>query len=161
MKDWSKQGIVRFLLLFFHIVRGCCPSTVTVTFLLFYYRLYPVRRSAVASIIPLFYTVRPHPSAAPTMSSSPLLKKRKVMPSTKPKTPCVICTKSCDEKQKSPNPEHWEEFKQTAEAWENVRGKFSAIYSRISWDAGPEGVLWHKNCKWQIVLFVLKSSISV
>jgi hypothetical protein len=82
--------------------------------------------------------------------SSPLLKKRKVE-NTHQTTPCAICSNPCDEKQKLPDSESWEEFRKTAEKWEEVRGKYSGVHSTISWSTGAEGVFWHKNCKWQMM----------
>ena len=81
------------------------------------------------------------------MASSPLLKKRKVEGRV-----CVICTRKCGEPQKRPSKEDWCTFKETAKEWKRVRGKkYSHVYDSVFWDGGPEGVIWHKNCKWQMM----------
>ena len=80
------------------------------------------------------------------MASSPLLKKRKT-----DNKACVICTRKCGEPQKNPNREEWDRFKNTAAEWERVRGKFSHVHESVNWTAGSTGVIWHKNCKWQMM----------
>ena len=83
------------------------------------------------------------------MSSSPLLKKRKF---DSDKRPCVICSGKCDEKQKWPQEKHWKDFEERAKEWKRVRApKYSHVYESIIWEKGPDGVFWHKDCKWQLM----------
>ena len=89
-----------------------------------------------------------HSTTVKKMAASPLLKKKKIEDYGKL---CIICSEDCNEIQKNPKPPDWERFKEVAEEWWRVRGKFSHVFKHVKWEAGHLGVLWHKDCKWKMM----------
>ena len=60
---------------------------------------------------------------------------------------CIICNKTCTEKQKNPIDDTWKAFEETAKAWKDVDAEYGAVYEKVNWENGAIGVFWHKNCK--------------
>ena len=56
---------------------------------------------------------------------------------------CIVCSGGCAEKQKFPSAEQWKNFKDVADEWARVRGKYSTMSSNVKWEDGPEGNFWH------------------
>ena len=122
-KYYEKLVVCNFLLPFYYIIRGCCPSSVAVDIIPFYFAT-TVEILFTVNFAVLFYIIPLHPLTVNfihhfriQIMSSPLLKKRKVA-NTHQKTPCAspcaICSKSCDEKQKHPDAKCWEEFQKNS-----------------------------------------------
>ena len=75
-----------------------------------------------------------------TPSSSPKVKKRKVVTQHL----CIVCSDGCEEKQKCPTAEQWNNFKDVADEWARVRGKFSSVSTNVKWEDGPKGIFGTK-----------------
>ena len=65
---------------------------------------------------------------------------------------CIICNKTCTEKQKNPLDDTWKTFEEVAKAWKDVDDdEYGAVYEKVNWENGAIGVFWHKNCKFSFV----------
>ena len=58
---------------------------------------------------------------------------------------CIICEDNCDEN-KSITSEQWDNFKLTAEKWQNL-DKYGMIYNDTNWNNCPTNIFYHKHCK--------------
>ena len=63
---------------------------------------------------------------------------------------CIICSEECLELQKQPNADNWLNFQSIAQEYKAYEGKYRHVFDAVDWEAGPEGHLWHKNCKWKM-----------
>ena len=82
---------------------------------------------------------------------SPLLKRKRFdEKALKDDNICIICEESCKEKQKNPNQDQWDDFRENSREWFRIDGDYSSVFGKIEWDSGPSGYLWHKNCKWKM-----------
>ena len=82
--------------------------------------------------------------------SSPILqltpsRKRKRDEASETKT-CILCNEECAEDKSSLSAEAWERMKDKASDWKGLL-KFGDVFDTVNWEAGPEGVFFHKRCR--------------
>ena len=59
---------------------------------------------------------------------------------------CILCNEECDEDKSNLSAEAWERMKDKAKDWKDLP-KFGNVYDTINWEAGPNGVFFHKRCR--------------
>ena len=82
------------------------------------------------------------PKSTPVLKPQPSRKrKREEIPEL-----CILCNEQCDENKSNISPEAWERIKDRAQDWKGLH-KFGTVYDSVNWDAGPNGVYFHKVCR--------------